>query len=358
MNHVERFRQSVSRGSIDRVPLDYSATPEMTRILEKSLGYDWNSLLYGPFGIDRRSAMPVYVGPAPKRYEDGSYDNIFGVRMVDKSYGFGTYAESVHHPLAGATRIKEIERHPWPTSAQHDFTRILEPLEKYPDYAFTVGYQSIGWFSWEMRGMSQFLEDLLLEPEIADAIVCIVADLAYDYYRNIIETGKDHIGRNFVCIHLADDWATQSGLLISPTIFRTFFKRHYRRIIDLAHAAGLLVEFHCCGSVLELIPDLIDAGIDILNPVQTSATGMDPVLLKREFGKDITFSGGVDVQKVLPFYSRQEVKDEVKHLLDTLGEGGGYILAPSHAIQVGTPPENVVAMYEAAHEYYGFGMDL
>lgn len=126
----------------------------------------------------------------------------------------------------------------------------------------------------------------------------------------------------------------------------------------MAHSAGLKVEFHCCGSAVGLIPEFIETGIDILNPIQTSAKGMTPHILKEKYGKYLAFSGGVDVQTVLPFGTPEKVKDEVKYLLDTMGKDGGYILEPSHSIQAGTPPENVVAMYEAVYEYYDIKNEL
>ncbi|MCL2519189.1 MAG: methyltransferase, partial [Oscillospiraceae bacterium] len=139
---------------------------------------------------------------------------------------------------------------------------------------------------------------------------------------------------------------------ISIEMFRKFFKRHYRRIIDLAHSAGAVVQFHCCGCQLGLIPEFIDLGVDIMNPLQTSAKGMVPHKLKEEYGDYISFSGGVDVQTVLPHGTPESVREEVFYLLDTF-KNGGYILHPSHNIQVDTPPENVIAMVNAVFEYYG-----
>jgi uroporphyrinogen decarboxylase len=121
----------------------------------------------------------------------------------------------------------------------------------------------------------------------------------------------------------------------------------------MAHSAGILVEFHCCGSQPNLIPEFLDLGVDILTPLQTSAKDMTPHKLKEEFGGYISFSGGVDVQTILPHGTPESVRDYVFYLLDTVGKGGGYILQPSHAIQVDTPPENVIAMVDALYEYYG-----
>jgi uroporphyrinogen decarboxylase len=215
-----------------------------------------------------------------------------------------------------------------------------------------MGYFSLGWFAWDMVGMEKFLENLLLEPDLSHALINAVSDFGYDYYLRVIDAGREYIGRNFKLIHLADDWATQNGIMISEETYRTYFKKHYRRIIDAAHNAGLMVEFHCCGSVAQLIPELIDTGIDMLNPIQTSACGMVPEELKKKYGKDIAFSGGLDVQTIMPFGTPGEVEKEVYHLLDTLGSGGGYILQPSHSLQIDTPVENIASMLKAVYTYY------
>lgn len=353
MTHLERFNNSLMRKPVDRVPIFISTTSEMMGDLVSFLGKDEQTVLYGLFGNDRRFENAKYAGPQPKKYEDGTYDNIYGVRIRDVSYGRGKYSEAVEHPLANAESAADVQKHPWPSPDDFDYQSILGPLLQYPDYSLTICYFALSWYSWEMRGMSLFLEDLLVNEAIADAIIERMSDFAYEYFRRLINAGRDYIGKNFTSIHLADDFATQEGLLISPILYRRFFRRHYRRLTDLAHSAGLKVEYHCCGSAVGIVPDMIESGIDILNPIQTSARGMSPHDLKEEYGRDIAFSGGVDVQTVLPFGTVQEVSDEVRCLLDTIGKGGGYVLQPSHKIQVGTPPQNVVEMVKAAFEFYG-----
>jgi uroporphyrinogen decarboxylase len=145
----------------------------------------------------------------------------------------------------------------------------------------------------------------------------------------------------------------QDGLLLGRETFHRFYAREYRRLIDLAHSSGLKVEFHSCGAARELYRDFAEVGVDIMNPVQTSARGMVPHEIKEEFGRDLAFSGGIDVQQLLPNATVRQVQDQVRYLLDSLGKDGGYIPGPAHNIQLGTPPENVVAMYRAMDEYFG-----
>lgn len=358
MTHLERFKNSISRQNLDRVPISYGATKSMTDILLEYAGKDYETLIYGDFDCDRRGATPEYTGPKHNIYPDGTYDDFYGVRMRDVDYGKGSYSEAVISPLANAETVDDIASYNWPSADYYNYKSILNTLEKYLDYPFTLGYQSYGWYAWNLRGMSQFFEDLILSPELAEALLNKLSDLGYDYFEKLINANKSYINKNFVAILIADDIGSQNGPLISLEHFRRFFKPHYRRLIEMVHKHGLIVEYHSCGSIINFIPDLIDMGIDILNPIQTSAKGMNPKKLKEEYGNDIAFSGGIDVQTILPSSNPQKVRDEVFYLLETMGKNGGYILEPSHAIQSDTPPENVMTMYRAVYEYYGIHSDI
>jgi len=364
MTHLERWKNAVARKSFDSLPRFYSATKEFSDSLMSYLGEDLNTILYNRFDIDYRfqndgmeakAWEPAYKGPELKVYDDGSFDNIWGSRqkLMYHRDGKGSYTETYNYALGGDISVSDVENHKWPEPDWYDYTSILPALEQFPDYPFMVGYWAIGWFSWEVRGMEQCFMDFAINPEVAEAITCRIADLGYEYFKRLLEAVKDYIGKNVVAVHIADDWGMQDGLIMNPDIFYQYYASHYKRIIDLAHSYGLLVEFHSCGSARDLYPGFIEVGVDIMNPVQTSAKGMVPHEIKEEFGKDLAFSGGIDVQQLLPNASIQEVKDEIKYLLDTIGKGGGYIPGPAHNIQFGTPPENVVAMYEAMDDYFG-----
>jgi uroporphyrinogen decarboxylase len=364
MNYLQRWKNTIERKSVDRLPRFYLGTQEFTDSLMAHMKMDLDDILYDVFDIDYRfqndgcegkSWEPVYIGPELKTYEDGTFDNIWGSRQQKKYHqdGKGSYIETIDFALANASTVAEIDNHPWPQADWFDYQSIVEPIRKFPEYPFMVGYLSLGWFSWEVRGMEKCMEDLYLDPSLAEAVVQHISDFGFEYYSRILETIKEDIGKNVVAIHLADDWGTQSGLLMGPDIFDKFFANHYRRFTKLAHSYGLKVEFHSCGAARELYGRMADVGVDIMNPVQTSAAGMNPSEIKAEYGKDLAFSGAIDVQQVLPNASPQEVKDEVKSVLDAMGKDGGFFPGPAHNIQLGTPPENVVAMYEAMDEYYG-----
>ena len=367
LTHNQRWINTVNRKEVDRLPTFYSATDEFTDSLKKYLNCSLDKILYDYFDIDYRfqgdgfeakSWEPLYIGPELKKYEDGTFENIWGSRQRYAYYGNGKYTETVEFALAKAETIRDVEKHNWPKVEWYDYKSILPVIKKYPDYPFMVGYLAPGWFAWEVRGMSQFMVDCIENKAVAEAILNHICDFGYEYYKKIIETLKDYIGKNVHCIHLADDWGTQEGLLLSPSVFDNFFASHYRRIIDLAHSSGLKVEFHSCGSAIKIFPKFIEIGVDIMNPIQTSARDMDPFTIKRNFGKDLCFSGAIDVQQVLPKLTAAEFKKEVFRVLDAMSNNGGYFPGPSHNIQAGTPVENVIAMYEAIHEYFGLKISL
>lgn len=363
MNHLERWKRTIAREEVDRLPRFYLGTAEFSKSLEDHLGAKLIDILHDRFDIDYRfqgdgcegkAWEPPYIGPELATYEDGAFENIWGSRQ-ERIYhrdGKGAYVETVDYALGDATTLEEIESHRWPQADWFDYEAIVDSIRKWPDYPFMVGYLSIGWFSWEVRGMQRCFEDFYLAPAIAEAVAQHITDFGYEYFCRLLDAVKEDIGKNVVCIHLADDWGTQDGLLLSPDIFDRFYAQHYRRLIDLAHSHGLKVEFHSCGAARALYPKFIEVGVDIMNPVQTSAKGMVPAEIKQEFGQDLAFSGGIDVQQLLPNASQAEVKDAVKRVLDDMGKGGGFFPGPAHNIQYGTPPENVVAMFEAMDEYY------
>ncbi len=364
MNYLQRWKNTIERRPVDRLPRFYLGTDEFTESLKAYTGLSLDELLYDRFDIDYRfqnagcegkSWEPLYIGPGLMTYPDGTFENIWGSRQrkVYHQNGRGSYVETVRFALGDATTVAQVENHRWPSADSFDYKGIVQNIRDYPEYPFMVGYLSLGWFAWEVRGMSRCLEDLYLEPAIAEAIVQRISDFGFEYYSRLLNAVKEFIGKNVVCIHIADDWGTQDGLLMGPDIFDRFFARHYRRFTELAHSYGLKVEFHSCGAARDLYGKFIEVGVDIMNPVQTSAKGMVPAEIKKQFGKDLAFSGAIDVQQLLPNASVQEVKDEVKRVLDAMGKGGGFFPGPAHNIQLGTPPENVIAMYEAMDEYFG-----
>jgi len=202
--------------------------------------------------------------------------------------------------------------------------------------------------SW-LRGMEQFFIDMATDKKLASYLLDRVTESACTAWENSLP----QIGDILDVASTGDDLANQAAPLVSMDMFEDMLKPRYKKIIDtIKKRTGAKVSFHSCGAVYQFIPHLIDIGVDILNPVQVSASGMDTGKLKKEFGADMVFwGGGCDTQKVLPFGSPRDVREEVKKRIEDLAPGGGFVFNQVHNIQAGVPPENIMAMYETLWEY-------
>jgi len=196
-----------------------------------------------------------------------------------------------------------------------------------------------------LRGEEQAFIDLIENPEIVRCCLNKMFDLCYVNTQRIYE----QIPGQVMIAHVCEDLGGQEGLMYSPEHIRTFFLPRMKKMIDLAHEAGVFVFHHSDGAIRDILPDMIEAGIDVLNPIQWRCKGMEREGLKRDFGNGLIFHGGVDNQYTLAFGSVNEVKQEVEDNLRILGRDGGYILAPCHNIQAVSPVANIAAMYETAY---------
>ena len=201
-----------------------------------------------------------------------------------------------------------------------------------------------------IRGMENAMLDPLIYPDNSDLLVGKVADLKIEFW----DMALDQIGDLADIVGEGDDYGTQQSQLISPEQFRQYYKPHFKRVLEFIKKKqpGIKIMFHSCGNVRPVIPDFVEMGIDILNPVHITSTGMEPVELKRDFGRDMVFwGGGIETQNTLPLGSPQEIKDGVKRNIEALAPGGGFVFSTVHNIQAEVPPENIEAMLEALQEY-------
>jgi len=197
-----------------------------------------------------------------------------------------------------------------------------------------------------LRGMEQAFLDLAMDKEMVCACLDRLFAFRHEYTRRILECLP---GRVDLC-YVAEDFGSQERLLMAPEVIRDIFVPRMKRMIDLAHEAGARVFFHSDGAIREIIPDMIAAGVDVLNPIQWRCKGMDRESLKRDFGGRVVFHGGVDNQRTLAFGTVEEARAEAAANIRILGGGSGYVLAPCHNVQPITPPENVAALYETGYE--------
>jgi len=343
MSPRERWLAVLKREKPDRVPMDYWATPEATEKLLAYLGCDFDEMLH-KLHIDLPLRVePKYVGPPPKEGED-----IWGVKRILINYGTGVYSEAINAPLAQYNSPEEIEaNYRWPSPDDWDYSDLPNQI-KGQEHRPISGGGSEPFLQYKtLRGEAQAFIDLVENPDIVHYCLDKLFDLAYQNTLRIFET----IPGAVIITYIAEDLGAQDSLMYSPAHIREYFLPRMKRMIELTKQHGSYVFHHTDGAVREILPDLIDIGIEILNPVQWRCKGMDREGLKRDFGDKLIFHGAMDNQYTLPFGTVEEVRQEVLDNYRILGEGGGYILAPCHNIQSVGPPENVVAMYETGYEY-------
>ena len=342
MSPKERWLAVIERKKPDRVPMDIWATPEALRKLMNHMGCPDMESLCHRLHIDK----PVMVSPryaGPPRPED---EDVFGCRYRNIDYGTGVYRECVFNVLAEYDSVEEIEAHySWPSPDWYDYAGLSEQISG-KEHRPVRGGGSEPFLKYKhLRGQEQAFMDLVLNPEIVHYCLDKMFDLCFEDTSRIYETIPGKVNLSYV----AEDMGSQEGLLFAPELIRAFLIPRMKRMIDLAHQAGAYVIYHSDGSIRKILPDMIEAGIDILNPIQWRCADMDRQKLKDDFGDRVIFYGGVDNQYTLAFGSVEEVEKEVIEDLSILGGGGGYILAPCHNIQAVSPPENIAAMYETGH---------
>ena len=263
----------------------------------------------------------------------------------------GLYYSAVRYPLAGAIRLDDIRHHAWPNTGDPQRIAGLRKLAlAYRAQGKAVMVKGVLAGVFEMAQRVRGMEALLMDMASDEALACALFDKMAQLKLAFWEMALPQLADVVDVISEADDYGTQQSQLISPRMFRTLLKPRlgilFTRIKQLAPDAKLF--FHSCGNVRPLLPDFVELGVDILNPVHTRASGMEPVALKRDFGRDIVFwGGGVDTQDVLPYGTPQEVKDDVRRNVEALAPGGGFVFNTVHNIQADVPPENIVAMWEA-----------
>ncbi|NMB47077.1 MAG: uroporphyrinogen-III decarboxylase-like protein [Firmicutes bacterium] len=349
MNSRERILQAIQLQTLDRIPTDFWATPEVIHDLKKHLGVNTARELWHKLHVDKIVTIsPRYIGPTLASGRPGIVRDYWGIEYKLQLYGTGVYEEMVYHPLGHARTFADVDAYEFPKVEWFDYESLAQSIGAYyPDYAIEVGYSAPFYLFNKLVGLEQSLLMLVENPDLAHYIIGKIVDFFYRFAYRQFEAvdGKADITQ------VTDDFGCQTGLLISRSMFSEFFHGHYKRLIDLAKEFDLFVFHHDDGACREILPDLIELGIDILNPVQWNCPGMDRQQLEEDFGDSICFHGGVENQAILPFGTEAEVRQEVRACIDLLGPETGYILASCHNIQPITPIENIIAMYDEAFHY-------
>jgi uroporphyrinogen decarboxylase len=310
-------------------------------------------------GVDAGGAFPgePVDGRATEAVEDG-----YAVLRDDFGLGWrmpldgGLYHDLFESPLdRDDVTVEDVRRHPGPDArdpgyfaGMREACLHIRDVERRAVCVWCMGgalFESAS----HLRGHERFFMDLVADPAMACALMDRVLEWKMAFYERLFSEIGDVVDVFFD----GDDLGTQQSLLFSPEIYRAYMKPRHAEVFRAIHErTAARVGLHSCGAIRPLVPDLIEIGLDVLNPVQVSAAGMDSAGLKRDFGRELSFwGGGVDTQRVLWAGTPQEVRDEVRRRIDDLMPGGGFVFAAVHNIQAGVPPENILVMRETLREH-------
>jgi len=263
------------------------------------------------------------------------------------------YFDISHSPLAGLT-LQQIKDYPFPKGDDPSRFEGLRDralaIKRETPYAVVSGISGVVYeFCWYLRGLENLFADMIEQPEVFEAIIDRTLKFWMDWFRLFLDEAGDVVD----VIMIGDDLAGQGGPLFSPRIYRAIVKPRHKRLVQyIKSRTRAKLWYHSCGSIVTYLPDLLDNGIDIFNPVQISAKDMDPAMLKARFGDKVVFwGGGVDSQHVLPHGTPEQVRENVRANLEAFKPGGGYVFNNVHNIQADVPPANILAMFDAAYEF-------
>jgi uroporphyrinogen decarboxylase len=355
MDSRERVLKTLKHEQPDRPPIFVTVTPQVAQALSEHLGIPYeppiDSLLstrishmelLTQMGND---CIGIAACPPDSRPTTTGHDGIITNEWGMMFKPAGIYNEFHAYPLSEAESADDISNYPF--FDPHDpgrFREAARAIEQYGKTHIVVGDLETSFFetSWYLVGMEKFLMDLVTGAPYVDPLMDKIMEIN-------LETGKEMIRMGAEIIWAGDDFGTQRGMIMDPELWRAAFKPRIGEMFAEFRKVNpdIKIAWHSCGSILEIIPDFIEMGLDILNPLQPQAMGMDPQFLKSEYGKDLVFFGGIDVQGLLPYGSPAGIRKEVEKVCRILGRDGGYIVAPAHNIQPDTPVKNILALFEA-----------
>jgi len=351
MNSRERILGILNREPVDRMPVDIWHTNEMLGVLQEYYNESSPLRLYKKMGVDKMVWVNIpYKGKLPPKKEEDEEVSHWGVRLKPVQAGEEIYLENAESPLSDYNSPSRIRDYPWwPHPDDFDYEGALEKARVASRDFVTLGpWISLFEIYCGLRGLQQALLDISCYPENVQTALDIIEEIQTTMLKRFLSIAGDYID----CIFISDDMGGQNNLLISPGAWDVFIKPRLHRWCGLIHDFGKKVFYHSDGSIEPLIPRLCNAGIDILNPIQHRCKGMELNLLKKRYGEQIIFHGGIDTQRLLPFGTPDDVRLEVEACLQILGRGNqGYICCSCHNIQNGTPMKNILAMIETVHSH-------
>ncbi|HHJ11493.1 MAG TPA: hypothetical protein ENK25_11490 [Bacteroidetes bacterium] len=356
MNSRDRFFKAIHHENPDRPPIFVTLTPQAAKKLSDHLNLPYekpyDSLLASrishvnlltTLGNDCVGIAACYPDNYPTQtLDNGILENEWHMKFIDQ----GIYFEFYEYPLAHAVTKADIEKFDFPDPyARGRFDIARKNFEKYKnDYAIVAELETtIFETSWYLVGLEKLLTDMMTGAEYVEPLLDRIMEVNLAIGKELISIGAD-------MVWAGDDFGSQNGMLISPDLWRQYFKPRMKYMFDEFRKANpdIIIAWHTCGSVLPIIPELIEIGLDVLNPIQPLAYGMNGEYLKKTYGDKLVLFGGFDIQHLMPAGSPEEIRAEVRRLKSVLGKDGGYIIAPAHNIQDDTSVENILAFFDEA----------
>ena len=348
MTSRERVLSTFNRAGYDRIPVKHEGTPEVNRMIMGHFGLKNMEQLLRVVGDDFRYVEPVYIGPELRTFPDGSVEGYWGERYKYVAFDGGRYLESSYQPFAGVEHLEDLDRSHFPAADWFGYSTIRAQCEKLRSRGVAVCFGTAGDMDFinsiaRARGTEQVLIDLITD----DPVYLEIMEARYRFYYEMHRRALEAAGGLIDFTHIGEDLGTQKAQVISHEIFERHFAPKFGKYFEMVHSYGARTMMHMCGCVIAFLPRLIELGLDVYDVVQPAVPEMDIAELKRRFGDRLTFCGSVCVQSTIAFGTPADVVAEVQRRL-SLFPKGGLFLGPTHAIQVGSPLENVLALYRSA----------
>jgi uroporphyrinogen decarboxylase len=348
MKPRDRVLGAFDRTGYDRIPVKHEGTPEINQMIMDHFGLNNMEQLLRVVGDDFRYVDPIYIGPELQKFEDGSVEGYWGERYKYAEFEGGKYLEASYLPFAGISSPEHLDKSHFPTADWFDYTTIKMQCEKIRETGYAVCYGTAGDMDFinsiaRARGTEQVLIDLITD----DPVYLEIMEARFKFYYDMHERVLQEAGGLVDFTHIGEDLGTQNAQVIDFEIFDKHFAPKFKKYFDMVHSYGAKAMMHMCGCVRAFLPRLIELGLDVYDVVQPTTPEMDIAVLKNDFGDELAFCGSVCVQSTLAFGSVDDVVKEVERR-KRLFLDGGLFLGPSHAIQVGTPIENIIALYRTA----------
>jgi uroporphyrinogen decarboxylase len=348
MNSRRRVLNAFERRGYDRIPVKHEGTPEVNKMLMEHFGLTNMEQLLRVVGDDFRYVEPIYCGPELRTFPDGSVEGYFGERYRYAEFESGRYLEACHLPFAGVDRLEDLDRSHFPSADWFDYSTIRRQAERLRDQGFAICCGTAGDMDFinsiaRARGMEQVLMDLIDDSPVYLAIMQARFEFFYEVQRRILEAAGGLI--DFA--HAGEDFGNQRGPMIGMPIFERHFAAKYGKYFEMVHAHGARTMLHMCGCCNRFLPRLIELGLDVYDVVQPTTPDQDIAALAARFSDRLCFCGSVCVQTTLAWGTPDDVKREIQRRLELFPQGGLF-LGPTHAVQVGSPLENILTMYRTA----------